>query len=439
MRTLPLERPPWEAWIRMPLYTPALGINEIASICKSAADYIVTIFNCQNIICHITTNIGAIPIGAAPGAFNTSIEDLVNRYKDKDYISYDGFSLTIQTAPHPQNHTIFEYKCDDGVTGIFARFAINDTSICEHLASVIANTTTVSTKSIAAASKSISESEYTAYKLREATTADLNIQFKNFTKLLQTITARDIEQKTQLVNDLELRYAARQDKLNQQHEEKLREVQEREEHAKNAIDAKEQTLAKRMADFELRESKALRREAQKHLEAFLESIKGESGSISKEATEKRTPVFRSIAVLAAAFFGLSIYTGYNYFSSLDLHYGLPFSGSLIALTSTLVFYMRWSNQWFRLHAENELNARRYKADMIRAAWIAEFVQECASEGKEPPRDLLEVFSKSLFQQQNQYSDVEHPLEQVMSLMKRAGKIDIAKGRIAIETTDTRRE
>lgn len=135
--------------------------------------------------------------------------------------------------------------------------------------------------------------------------------------------------------------------------------------------------------------------------------------------------------MCVPFLALAAIGGWYYFQEPSYHFLIPLSSGVIGLTGTLLYYAKWSNRWFREHADAELQARNYKADMLRASWLAELVSEWASDGKAPPTDILEVFSRNLFQA-SASTDVEHPVDSLLGLLRRAQRLDVAKDHVTIE-------
>ena len=106
----------------------------------------------------------------------------------------------------------------------------------------------------------------------------------------------------------------------------------------------------------------------------------------------------------------------------------PLAASSVTLVTTFVYYLKWNDRWFREHADAEFNAKRYKADILRASWIAELVGEWERENpnRELPAQLVEAFARNLFRDIGSSSVNEHPLDELMGLMKRATSISIGQ-------------
>ncbi len=319
------------------------------------------------------------------------------------------------------------YACDNGIHARIVLQPLDSSNRWGTIADAIAEKVNLLPYVGLIGGTSMGSGHQAALEIRERSVADLHAHLSKLSDLMSDLTKREVDSRRALVAEHEALYIERRQKLEAEHEARVVEME-----------ARERALQERQKDFDSREAKLLRRKNQDRLEDFLNSLKGSSGDISDEARKKRKPIFWAIVAMAIVFSMIAAFSGWHYFTTLDLHYLIPFATSLAALSATAVYFLRWSDRWFRMHAENEMQARRYRADMLRAAWVAEFVQECVADGKEAPRELVEVFARSLFQTQGQYGEVEHPIEQVLGLLKRANKIDIGKGRIAIESDPAKR-
>ncbi len=76
----------------------------------------------------------------------------------------------------------------------------------------------------------------------------------------------------------------------------------------------------------------------------------------------------------------------------------PFTASILVLSSTLIFYLRWLGAWVHELARVRENHRKFALDSNRAAWLAELVFEW-KEGSEVhfPPEMLTAYSRTLFE------------------------------------------
>jgi hypothetical protein len=101
--------------------------------------------------------------------------------------------------------------------------------------------------------------------------------------------------------------------------------------------------------------------------------------------------------------------------------------------TTFVYYLKWNDRWFREHADAELAATRYKADIYRASWLAELVLEAQTEADaELPPELIAAFGRNLFVDPGPTKESEHPIEAISSLVKRVRSVTVGKGGFSVE-------
>jgi hypothetical protein len=84
----------------------------------------------------------------------------------------------------------------------------------------------------------------------------------------------------------------------------------------------------------------------------------------------------------------------------------------IMFVSTAYFFIRWNNQWFQRHANEEFRLKRMELDIDRASWFVEMAFEWKDEkGEEIPVELIERLTHGLFGDDRG----DHPVEPADSL------------------------
>lgn len=79
--------------------------------------------------------------------------------------------------------------------------------------------------------------------------------------------------------------------------------------------------------------------------------------------------------------------------------------------AALFVYIRWVDQWFRQHADEEFRLKRMSLDVDRASWVVETAMEWQAQNKaEIPPQLLEQLTRDLFMTSGQSTGVRHPAE-----------------------------
>jgi hypothetical protein len=96
---------------------------------------------------------------------------------------------------------------------------------------------------------------------------------------------------------------------------------------------------------------------------------------------------------------------------------------LLLAASTFVYYIKWSDQWFKEHARAEIRNRRLEADIQRAAWLSEMFFE--TKDKQLPESFFEHFARGLFSEE-QMQDTEHPADQLAKLVRSVSGVKVGK-------------
>lgn len=272
--------------------------------------------------------------------------------------------------------------------------------------------------------------EVAALQLREAAVADLHAQLSKLTTLIATLPERDLELRAKRLADLDAEHQARISTFERERAAALERDEAERKLKLDELAGKESVLTKRVAEFETRESKFVRRDLLEKLSKLLDDFG--KFKLSDETAEKRRPVSWTVWFTGSIFLTLGLASGGTYFWTRDLHY-LPASISgLLGFSAAMLYYIKWSDTWFREHADEEFKSKRYKADMLRASWIAELAAEWVKEGKDAPPELLAVFARNLFTNNIGVPEVEHPADALLGMMKRLTKVDLAKDRVTVE-------
>lgn len=220
-------------------------------------------------------------------------------------------------------------------------------------------------------------------------------------------------QKTQ---QLEERYAAKEQQLEERATARENAVTEREARVREreeAIDAQDRTTTRRELLRKMREALEQRKD-----------FRVSSGTVAKRNVITSTCVVAMAVGLAFAGFPAwaIVMNGFEWTRA------APMSAGIALFASTLVFFIRWNDAWFRDHARAEFQAMRNHSDILRASWIAELYFEWTeAKDTEFPPVLAERLTQNLFTE-NADGSIKHPVEQVASALKslhfKAGEIEL---------------
>jgi hypothetical protein len=89
----------------------------------------------------------------------------------------------------------------------------------------------------------------------------------------------------------------------------------------------------------------------------------------------------------------------------------------------LIYYIKWSDQWFREHAQAELRIKKLSSDILRASWLAELVLEGKQADQQLPEALMSRFSEGLFAD-SLVSATEHPSDQMVALIRKLSSVKV---------------
>lgn len=248
-------------------------------------------------------------------------------------------------------------------------------------------------------------------------------------KLSETLAVhveKNAEYIRSLTKDLHVKYEEKQKQLEELHQKKMADFGEQ-----------VKDFNKRVADFDARENTVVRRQL---LSDITELIKNQRElGISPSTIKKRRTVhwiclfgFIAGASLACTF-AYKLYSLYGTDKAVDWHIYLPISGGIALLVSTLIFYLKWNDDWFREHAHAEFSNRKLNADILRASWIAElFFESDKKEGVKLPPEVINSFTRNLFTDPYTVNKKHHPFDQAMDILGKFSKIKVGKGICEIE-------
>ena len=97
---------------------------------------------------------------------------------------------------------------------------------------------------------------------------------------------------------------------------------------------------------------------------------------------------------------------------------LPMGALGFALTS--IFYIRWTDQWFRQHADQEFRLQQLALDVDRAGYATEMLLEWQeNKSGEMPGVLLDRLTTGLFTDQTTVARARHPTEDIAGALLKA--------------------
>lgn len=226
----------------------------------------------------------------------------------------------------------------------------------------------------------------------------------------------EIEQKRK---QLETQFVENEKLLTEQHNAKLNELQQREEEYKHKVE-----------QLDIRDNMVVRRQLLGQITA---SIAGQPKfELSKETQEKRIWIHRICLVsiaLSIVFIGCYVWI-IRAATELRWFQFAPLSAGILFLVSTIAYYLKWNDQWFRDHAREETRNKKLNADILRASWLVETFFEVKDKDRMLPEQLLTRLSDGLFADTTT-NGVRHPSDQMVELLKKFSSIKIGNGQVEV--------
>ena len=150
------------------------------------------------------------------------------------------------------------------------------------------------------------------------------------------------------------------------------------EKRKAGLDSREQALDKLRQDLDDRSARHARREQSRALQEKI-SDRSENFTLTRSTRSKRIPVhsiFAALLLLSAVLVARSLSTPVTATEGAELWLGLArFPLGTLEFALTAMFYIRWTDQWFRQHANQEFRLQQLALDVDRAGYATEMLME----------------------------------------------------------------
>lgn len=228
-------------------------------------------------------------------------------------------------------------------------------------------------------------------------------------------------------NELDQKYKTKEESLENKFSEKG-----------NKLDADRQAFEEERKKFNDSENKLVRRDLLERIEKIIKENK--TIKLSQDTEKKGHRVIIICALLCGISSTIFLYFIFLFFyyvimkNSFEYTLLLPASTFLCIFLSTTVYLIRWHGQVFRMHADAELANKKFETDILRAGWLAEmyFEWEEKKEAEFPPQ-MIESFTRNLFENNTRQERVTHPLEDVIKIAGKFDKFSVGKNGLEIES------
>ena len=240
---------------------------------------------------------------------------------------------------------------------------------------------------------------------------------------LEALTRKLVEETHDYRIRLDVEAAENKQALTAALDEKSQALEEQHKERTAALGDRERDLDKHRRELDDRSARHARREQSKALQQKI-SERSKKFTLTRDTQRKRWPIHGIFALLLFVSGGIVVRSllwpaGTAEGIALWLEFArLPLGAVGFALTS--VFYIRWNDQWFRRHADQEFRLQQLALDVDRAGYAAEMLLEWQEEkGGEMPAVMVDRLTSGLFTDQATARRVRHPTEDVTAALLKA--------------------
>ena len=222
---------------------------------------------------------------------------------------------------------------------------------------------------------------------------------------------------------LDAEYEERKKELNQSIKERRFTLQQDHSRRQDELITREEELEKRKKDLDDRTARHARREQSRRLQEKIASRTAEF-TLTRGTQKKRRPVHCIFIVLLAMTATLVALSQFVPASATD---GLTMWLEVIRLpigtlgfVFTAIFYIRWTDHWFRQHADQEFRLQQLALDVDRAGYATEMLLEWQEDKDgEMPAVMVDRLTTGLFVDQSKSGQVQHPTEDIIDKLFKA--------------------
>lgn len=247
---------------------------------------------------------------------------------------------------------------------------------------------------------------------------------------------RNEEHLNHLTSEIDSRYRQREAELERQYGDKQK-----------ALDVRDEVVREKEAEFDIRESRGVRRALLANIETLLE--KQCEVKLSAEVRARSDNVLSSSSWVIVFGFLLAIGTIAAITISQTCGTAGSFSpwifapilaASSVLTITTLVYRLKFAADGYRVHAETELANQKFRQDILRASWLAELLFEAATKDDARGREVITIndqllgqLAKGLFEYNASAKSAKHPIEELQQYARQFKKLTV--GPVQIENKD----
>ncbi len=340
------------------------------------------------------------------GDIQVQARDLADNKMVQEVLAYGVRAFNRIHCSFP-NSLSMEIKRSTGPEMLFDTVSVNGGQGPEPVAKLAAIAQKhLQTKSLLGIGSALGEEARQHFQAREIALAKLEKMAADLMQEMEEVRKRREDEYQSKVQTLENRVEKERQELQSQHEQRSKQLQE-----------KADELDRQRKELDDRASKHARRQHYKDIKEKFKSW-NDKFQVTKGTSHLRISVAVTTVFLLLLFGGLAAGFLFQSITASDNTHLIAAAVKQVTFTllfvSTAFFFIRWNNQWFQRHADEEFRLKRMELDIDRASWFVEMAFEWKEEkGTEIPLAIIERLTQGLFA--NDVSD--HSAEPADSLMQ----------------------
>lgn len=235
---------------------------------------------------------------------------------------------------------------------------------------------------------------------------------------LEQLAAKLVEQAAEARRQLENQFEEKSRRLEAEFDERRSQLEANVNKRHEDIVNREAELAERSQQLDDRSSRHARRQLRQDLKKGIEA-RNLDFRLTKYTRQIRAPIHVLFITLVTGL-GFIAYEAIRVQNLLDgtslLYLMIKIPLSILAFAAAIIYYIRWNDQWFQKHANEEFRLKRLDLDIDRASWLVEMALEWKDDkGTEIPKDLVDRLSRNLFANRDEViEEVKHPSQEALS-------------------------
>lgn len=237
---------------------------------------------------------------------------------------------------------------------------------------------------------------------------------------LEELSQKLIEQNEAYRQQLDQEKNQTRIQLQQEYQTRLEELQKENEIEKLKLKGQEEKLAAREKELDDRSSRHARRQIRQDLKSAI-AQRNTIFSLTKQTTRKRN-IIHVLFIILIGLLGYIVYLSIEAMRFLpggttNWYFYLKLPAATIGTVASIIYYIRWNDHWFKRHADEEFNIKRFELDIDRASWIVEMAMEWKDEkGSDIPIQLIDRLTTNLFDSTPDEPAPRHPSEDLASAL-----------------------